>query len=59
VTERVARSRELVAAGRPAAIVARFAGVSRQAIYRRPARPPRDQRRSLDPVDVGILAVAR
>ena len=33
---RVARSRELVAQGRPAALVARVAGISRQAIYRRP-----------------------
>ena len=38
---RVARSRELVAQGRPAALVARVAGISRQAIYRRPKRPPR------------------
>ncbi|MTD47110.1 hypothetical protein GKE82_23180 [Conexibacter sp. W3-3-2] len=37
---RVARSRELVAQGRPAALVARVAGISRQAIYRRPTRPP-------------------
>ncbi len=59
MTERVARSRELVAAGRPAAIVARVAGISRQAIYRRPARPPAGQRRPLDQVDTGILAVAR
>jgi len=59
VTERVARSRELVAAGRPAAVVARVAGISRQAIYRRPARPPAGQRRPLDRVDIGILAVAR
>src|SRR4051794_26264739 len=33
VSMRVARSRELVAQGRPAAVVARVAGVSRQAIY--------------------------
>ena len=39
--QRVARSRELVAAGRPAAVVARVAGISRQAIYRKPKRPPR------------------
>ena len=43
---RVARSRELVAQGRPAALVARVAGISRQAIYRRPTRPPKGQRRA-------------
>jgi hypothetical protein len=37
VSMRVARSRELVAQGRPAAVVARVAGISRQAIYRRPS----------------------
>jgi PadR family transcriptional regulator PadR len=41
---RVARSRELVAQGRPAAVVARVAGISRQAIYRRLKRPPAGQR---------------
>jgi putative transposase len=56
---RVARSRELVAAGRPAALVARVAGISRQALYRRPARPPKGQRRSLGPVDRVVLDVAR
>jgi putative transposase len=56
---RVARSRELVAQGRPAAVVARVAGISRQAIYRRPARPPKDQRRPLDAVDRAVLEVAR
>ena len=56
---RVARSRELVAAGRPAAVVARVAGISRQAIYRRPTRPPRGQRRPLDDVDKAVLEVAR
>jgi putative transposase len=56
---RVARSRELVAQGRPAAVVARVAGISRQAIYRRPKRPPRGQRRPLDSVDRQVLAVAR
>jgi putative transposase len=55
----VARSRELVAQGRPAAVVARVAGISRQAIYRRPKRPPAGQRRPLDPVDRTVLAVAR
>jgi putative transposase len=56
---RVARSRELVAQGRPAAVVARVAGISRQAIYRRPRRPPTGQRRPLDQADRVVLAVAR
>ena len=56
---RVARSRELVAQGRPAAVVARVAGISRQAIYRRPKRPPKGQRRALDDVDCVVLQVAR
>lgn len=56
---RVARSRELVAQGRPAAVVARVAGISRQAIYRRPKRPPKGQRRPLDRVDREVLDVAR
>ena len=55
---RVARSRELVAQGRPAALVARVAGISRQAIYRRPARPPTGQRRPLAAVDRVVLGVA-
>jgi putative transposase len=41
VRERVARSRELVAAGFAAAAVARVMQVSRQAIYRVPARRPK------------------
>jgi putative transposase len=56
---RVARSRELVAQGRPAAVVARVAGISRQAIYRRPKRPPRGQRRPLGATDRVVLEVAR
>jgi hypothetical protein len=56
---RVARSRELVARGRPAAVVARVAAISRQAIYRRPRRPPRGHRRPLDEVDRVVLEVAR
>jgi putative transposase len=59
VSVRVARSRELVAQGRPAAVVARVAGISRQALYRRPKRPPRGQRRRLDPVDRQVLQIAR
>jgi len=56
---RVARSRELVAQGRPAAVVARVAGISRQAIYHRPKRPPKGQRRPLDDVDRKVLEVAK
>jgi len=56
---RVARSRELVAQGRPAAVVARVAGISRQAIYRTPKRPPKGQRRALDDVDRKVLEVAQ
>lgn len=56
---RVARSRELVAQGRPAALVARVAQISRQAIYRRPTRPPKGERRPLDEVDRAVLEVAR
>jgi len=59
VSERVSRSRALVAQGRPVALVARVAGISRQAIYRRPKRPPTGQRRPLDVVDRQILEVAR
>ena len=56
---RVARSRELVAQGRPAAVVARVAGISRQAIYRRPKRPAPGQRRPQDDVDRKVLEVAK
>jgi transposase InsO family protein len=59
VSERVARSRELVAQGRPAALVARVAGISRQAIYRRPKRAPKGQRRPLSATDRVVLGVAR
>ncbi len=59
VTLRVARSRELVAAGRPAAVVARVARISRQALYRRPKRPPAGERRPLSPTDRVVLDVAR
>jgi putative transposase len=59
VSLRVARSRELVAQGRPAALVARVAGISRQAIYKRPKRPPKGHRRPLDEIDRAILEVAR
>jgi putative transposase len=56
---RVALSRELVAHGRHAAVVARVAGISRRAISRRPKRPPAGHRRPLDHVDRIVLAVAR
>jgi len=36
-----------------------MAGISRQALYRRPARPPKGQRRPLDQTDRVVLAVAR
>ncbi len=56
---RAARSRELVAQGRPVAVVARVAGISRQSIYRRPKRPPRGHRRPLTELDRRVLEVAR
>jgi putative transposase len=49
----------MVAQGRPAALVARVAGISRQAIYRRPKRPPAGQRRPLDATDRAVLEIAR
>ncbi len=59
MSERVARSRELVAQGRSPSLVARVAGISRQAIYRSPKRPPKGHRRPLDAVDRAVLDVAR
>ncbi len=59
MSERVARSRELVAQGRSPSLVARVAGVSRQAIHRVPKRLPKGQRRRLDAVDRVVLGVAR
>jgi putative transposase len=59
VSVRVARSRELVAQGRSPSLVARVAGISRQAIYRRPSRPPTGQRRALDATDRVVLDIAR
>ena len=61
MSERVARSRELVARGGKPAVVARVLQVSRQAIYRTPARRPvaaRWQRPPADPVDRAIVEVA-
>jgi putative transposase len=40
-------------------VVATVAGISRQAIYRRPERPPKGQRRPLAAVDREVLRVAR
>jgi putative transposase len=60
VSVRVARSRELVAAGRRPAVVARVAGVSRPAIYRKPTpRRPPQRRLASGPVDEAIVEVAR
>jgi putative transposase len=59
VSVRVARCRELVAQGRPATVVARVAGISRQALYRRPNRPPKRHRRWLDATDRVVLDIAR
>jgi putative transposase len=56
---RVTRSRELVAEGYRPSAVARVAQISRQAIYRRPARPPRGERRRLSATDRVVLEVAR
>ena len=58
--ERVARSRQLVARGRKAAVVARVMQVSRQAIYRTPKRRTDPGPRPVSgPVDAAIVEVAR
>src|SRR6266480_1030359 len=56
---RVARSRDLVAEGHAPSVVARVAGISRQALYRVP-RPRTVPRRRLpaDPVEAAIVAEA-
>jgi putative transposase len=60
VSERVARSRELVARGFAAAVVARVMQITRQAIYRRPTPPTPPQRRPVrDPVETAIVEIAR
>jgi putative transposase len=60
VSERVARSRELVARGFAAAAVARVLQISRQAVYRTPTpRRPPQRRRAVDPVERAIVEVAR
>lgn len=43
----------------PGQTLARVAQVSRQAIYRRPTRPPRGERRPLDQTDRAVLEIAR
>jgi putative transposase len=61
VSERVARSRELVARGGKPTVVARVLQISRQAIYRTPARRPAKARRQgppVDAVDQAIVEVA-
>jgi len=59
---RVARSRELVAEGHSASVVARVAQISRQAIYRvrrRPERPAARARPPGDEIERAIIDVAR
>jgi putative transposase len=59
VSERVARSRELVARGFAAAAVARVLQISRQAIYRVPTPRRSPQRRPVsDPVEAAIVEEA-
>jgi putative transposase len=60
VSARVARSRELVAAGQRPAVVARVMQISRQAIYRTPKPRQAPQRRPpAGPVDEAIVRVAK
>ena len=57
--QRVARSRDLVAEGHSPSLVARVAGISRQALYRAPRPRTVPQRRPLaDPVEAAIVAEA-
>jgi hypothetical protein len=57
---RVARSRDLVAAGYPLSAVARAARISRQALYRTPTpRHPPQRRPPLDAVEQAIVEVAK
>ncbi len=59
MSERVARSRELVARGFAAAAVARVMQISRQALYRTPTpRRPPQRRPAVDPVEQAIVEVA-
>ena len=60
MTQRVARSRDLVAEGHSPSVVARVARISRQALYRRPRPRRAPQRRPVsDPVDVAIVETAK
>jgi len=60
VSERVARSRELVARGFAAAAVARVMQITRQAIYRTPTpRTPPQRRPAADLVEQAIVEIAR
>ena len=59
--QRVARSRELAAAGYMPTVVARVAQITRQAIYRTPSTPPKQTRRqgpAADEVEQTIIDVA-
>jgi putative transposase len=57
---RVARSRDLVAAGYPLAAVARAAGISRQALYRTPKpRQPPQRRPVTDQIEQAIVEIAK
>jgi putative transposase len=60
VRERVARSRDLVAEGHPPSMVARVAGISRQALYRvpRPRTVPQP-RPPADPIEQAIVELAQ
>jgi putative transposase len=59
VRQRVARSRDLVAEGHSPSLVARVAGISRQALYRTPTPKQRPQRRPpVDEVERTIIAEA-
>jgi putative transposase len=60
VSERVARSRELVARGFAAATVARVMQITRQAIYRTATpRAVRQRRPAAEPVEQAIVEIAR
>ena len=59
MTQRVARSRDLVAEGHSPSVVARVAQISRQALYRVPRPRSVPQRRPPnDPVEQVIIAEA-
>ena len=59
MTQRVARSRDLVAEGHSPSAVARVALISRQALYRRPRpRRPPQRRPPVDAVEAAIVEVA-